>query len=378
MDFRLSEEHIFLQSTIRTFVSRECPRESINLQDEDNAFPVELLAKLGSMGLCALNLPEVYGGGGQDLLGTSLVIEEIAAMSPVLAGLFANTVLYGGQVIAAMGTSEQHERWLPQIGEGKLVFGCHPMSASGIEAYQDQAGYILNGTTPLISLLEHADFLIVSAGLDVGDDRQIACFVVPANADGVHLRRSDMVGWRGAGSGTIYLEDVHVGVENILGGPGGSNQGETQVEAIKAIQHLAEAAIKVGLAQGAIDYTANYASERAQFGRPIVSFEAIEHMLVDLTVDLHSTRWLLRHACWKADQDLPYAFEAASACLQALNLSRQAGLKSVHILGGYGYMAEYDAERYFRDSLVLYSVNEGSVLLKSEIGRLAGLKENVK
>lgn len=375
MDFRLSEEHLFLQNTIRTFIKRECSRESIHRLDEHHAFPVELLAKLSNMGLCALNLPEVYGGDDQDLLGTSLVIEEIAAMTPPLAGLFTSAVLFGGQLIATLGSDEQRVRWLPQIAEGKLVFGCPPVGAFRLAARVDQDGYVLNGTTPFINLLEHVDCLIVPASMDDENGQQVTCFVIPADAPGVKLQQSETVGWRGTGSGVISLEDTHIDEDNILGGIDSLAKGQSQVEAIKSIQQLAEAAIRVGLAQGAIDYTVNYASERSQFGQPIISFEAIQHMLVDLTVDLHSTRWLLRHACWKADQNLPHAFEAAMACLRAVDLSRRAGLKSVHILGGYGYMAEYDAERYLRDSLVRFSGNEGSALLKSEIGQLAGLKE---
>ena len=160
----------------------------------------------------------------------------------------------------------------------------------------------------------------MQASIDDGSEKTV-CFVVPTDAPGVQIASVDTIGWRGAGSGTVHVDAVRLPRQSVLGGEDGLDQGAAQAELIRSIQRVAIAALGVGLAQGAIDYAANYAGERSQFGQPIIAFEAIQHMLVDLLVDLQSARWLLRHACWQADQGERFGLEAAMACLRATALA---------------------------------------------------------
>lgn len=353
-------------------MARECPREKVHELDEKGTFPGELLAKIAGMGLCSLTVPEAYGGAGQDLLGAAITIEEIATLSPSLAGLVAGVTFNGGQLISQLGSSAQKERFLPEITEGSLVFTLAmdgTLHESRLGAFVSGDGFVLNGRLPHVSLAQRADYLITQAFRDEGS----TLFLVPVKAPGLFVHETEMVGARGAGLAEVVFEDVLVKAEDVLGGPACIDQGMGQAGVVAAVDHLAIAALGLGLAQGAYAYTAGYAAERVQFGQPIGQFEAIQHMLVDLAVDIRSTRWLLYQACWLAGQGKPFALEAAVVRLRAGQLARQAGLFSVHILGGYGYMAEYDAQRYLRDALVLFSGGVTTDLLKNEIGRLLGL-----
>jgi alkylation response protein AidB-like acyl-CoA dehydrogenase len=373
MDFNLTSEQTFIRETIRKFMARECPREKAHELDEQGSFPGELLAKIAEMGFCSLTVPEAYGGAGQDLLGAAIVVEEIATTSPALAGLFASVTFGGGQVIACLGSSAQKERYLPEIAEGGLVFSlalCSTLNIGGVTAVTRGNTFILNGRISDVSLANRADYLIVQAS---ANDSSTLFLISAADAPGIFAQETEMVGSRGAGLAEVSFENVPVAAEDVLGEPTYVTRGKEQATYATAVDHLATAALSLGLAQGAYAYTADYAGERVQFGQPIVQFEAIQHMLVDLAVSLQSTRWLLYHACWLADQGKPFAPEAAMARLQAGELARQAGLQSVHILGGYGYMAEYDAQRYLRDSLVLFNGGETAELLKNNIGELIGL-----
>lgn len=375
MDFNLTSEQLFVQETLRKFMARECPREQAHELDEQGAFPADLLAKLAEMGFCSLNVPEEYGGAGRDVLAAAIAVEEIASLSPALAGLFASVTFYGGQALATLGSQAQQRRLMPDIAQGALLFGYGPEDErvdDGLAAVSANGSFLLNGRLPFASLANRADYLLVQARS--GDDgNETTCFVLPADTPGVHCQVTDSVGYRGAEPGQVTFEDVTLTTDHVLGSPELVNGGREQAAYLRAVDHLATAAIALGLAQGATTYTANYAGERVQFGQAIRHFEAVQHKLVDLALALQSTRWLLYHACWLADQDQPFGLEAAMARLQAGDLARQAGLQSVHILGGYGYMAEYDAQRYLRDSLVLLSGSEAEEELKNTIGTMLAL-----
>lgn len=371
MDFSLTAEQQFLRETTRKFMARECPRDKAHALDAQGTFAAELLAKIADLGFCGLNAPEAFGGSGQDLLGAALVVEEIAALSPTLAGLFASATFCGGQVISRLGSPAQQAALLPEIAAGALVVGFAP-DAAGVTADGHAGAFRLNGRTPPLPYAQRAHVLLIHARSGADPD-QSHLFLIPLNTPGVRLLPQEMVGSRGNGAAGVLFEEAALGSDDLLGGAEQMGRGAEQATYATAVAHLAAAAVGLGLAQGAFDYTRAYAAERQQFGQPIGQFPAIRDMLVDLAVDLHACRWLLYHACWLADHDKAFAGEAAIACLQTVALARQAGLQSVHILGGYGYMAEYDAQRSLRDALTPLAGGEASALMKQTIAELIGL-----
>lgn len=371
MDFTLSAEQEAIKETVRRFMQRECPRETAHALDEQGAFPAELLLRIAGLGFCGLNVPETYDGGGQDTLGTAIVIEEIAALSPALAELYASVSLTGGWGLTHFGSPLQQREFLPQVAQGalKFTFVCgDDLAEDGPRADPAPEGFLLDGQAPFVSLAQRADYMIVPARSGA-EANHLTVFLVPVHQSGVRLQPIQTVGERGLGVAQVSFEAVHLTSEQVLGGAEQAGKGQAQLETLTALARLAGAAIGLGLAQSAYAYTLNYTRQRSQFGQPILEFEAVEHMLVDLAAGLQSTRWLLYHACWLADQGKPFSLEAALARLQAGSLARQAGLHGVQLLGGYGYMAEYDAQRYLRDSLVLFSGGASSQLLKNSIGK---------
>lgn len=377
MNFSLSDEQQLIKDTIRKFMTRECPRDVARALEEQETFPGELLQKLAGSGFCGLNVPEEHGGGGQNLLGAAIIVEELASLCPTLAGAFTGVVFRGGQVIAALGSQAQKQELLPGIARGELLFThalvepALPFSVDTIQttALEESATFVLTGTKAFVSLTGRAHYLLTLARTGEGS----SIFVVPANAPGIESRPIETVGYRSAGSGEVIFHEVPVAAADLLGGPDQLGRGAEQARYLVAVDHLALAASGLGIARGAYEYALTYAGERVQFGQAITQFEAIQHMLVDLAIEIRATRLLLHQACWQGDQGHPFHLEAAMARVRAGDLARQAALQGVHILGGYGYMAEYDAERYVRDSLVLFSGNETTELLKSSVGALLGL-----
>jgi hypothetical protein len=372
MDFGLSEVHTQIQSTIRTFVKRECPRETAHALDETGTPPTELLSKIAELGFCGLNVPETHGGAGSDVLGAALVTEALASASPPLAALYAGATLCGGSALSRLASPEQQESLLPRLADGGLSVALIPADnpLGPAAATRAATGFTLSGQAPCVQPFLSGGLMILQAG----HENQTTWFLVRSDSPGVQVAPHEAVGMRGTGAVSVVLENVQVVDEDALGGPAALNQGAAQSSTLVALSRLAAAATALGLAQGALDYASAYAQERQQFGRTIAQFEAVLHMLVDLTVDASAARWLLYHACWLADQDQPFELEAGMAALKTADVARRAGLQGVHILGGYGYMAEYDAARYLRDAMVAFDGGEPSQLLKTAIGDMAGLR----
>ncbi len=374
MDFRLTEEQEFIRETITRFVANECPREMARELDAQGSFPRDLLKQIAALGFCALNIPEEYGGAGSDLLGSILVVEQLATVAPVLAGAFAAVALRGGRTLAALGSDEQKKRLLPAFARGETLLtfaiseGREPIETTAV---QDGGAFVVNGAKKFVALADEADAFLTLARTTGG----LSFFIVAAHSPGLELRPIKKVGTRGASLCAVRFQNVLVPGEDILGGMECLNRGHEQLRSLEALERIEAAALSLGIAQGAYDYAVSYARERIQFGKPIASFEAIQHMLVDVAIDLRASRLLLYQACSLADQGAPFALEAAVAKSYAVQAARRVALQCVHILGGYGYMMEYDAQRYARDALSLLEGSESTETLKTAVGAWLELAE---
>lgn len=383
MDFRLSEEQEFIRDTVRRFIARKCPREAARELDERGAFPAELLRQLAETGFCGLNNPEEYGGAGRGLLGSVVVVEELATICPPLAGAFSRVALWGGKVLSEWGSEEQQRAFLPGIAGGSLLFtGAVAESspdggATGAGASAVRLGdeFILNGEIAHVPLAREAHFVLTPARVELGADPNAvtSMLVVDAASPGIRLTETPKIGFRGAGLWRMAFEAVRVPASGVLGGVASLGRGREQCQSLLAIEQVETAAIGLGIAQGAFDYAARYAKERVQFGQAIVRFEAIQQMLVGMAVEVRATRHLLYEACWRADGGEAFGLEAATAKLYAVDTARKVALQGLHVLGGYGFMMEYDAQRYVRDSLALLAGSEPMEALKSSVGGLMGL-----
>lgn len=383
MDFSFSEEQGFVRDTIQKFITRECDREVVKKLDEEGQFPDKLFSTVAQMGFCGLTIPQEYGGGGVDTLGASMVTEELAAISPVLAGAFCATTFSGGFVIGQLGSEDQKEKFLPDIVEGSLCFAYgieEPESNYGSVSAQTVArksteGFLLEGSKTFVRCADRADYITVLATTDGGADPRngLTFFLVDMRSQGVKVEPIEKVGFHSTSLCTVMFDNVLVPVDGVLGGEEMCNKGWSQIEKIMAVRHVEIASIGIGLAQGAYEYALNYAKEREQFGQPISRFGAVRSMLADIAIGIQTGRDLLYRACWKADSLKGFLKEAVMARIVVSQVAQRAAMDCMQVLGGYGYANEYDAQRYLRDSMVLFEGKISSDELKNSLATILGM-----
>jgi alkylation response protein AidB-like acyl-CoA dehydrogenase len=270
------------------------------------------------------------------------------------------------------GTDAQRARWLPGLAAGETI-GCFGLSepeagsdagAQRTAAVKSGAGWVLNGTKNFITNAPAADVILVAAKTDPGKGTKgISIFIVPTDAPGVTIGKSDdKLGIRGAVSAQIFLADAAVGPEALLGA-----EGEGFKIAMRALDggRIGIAAQAVGIARAAFEDAVRYAQERKTFGQPIAQHQAIQFKLADMSTEIEAARLLLWRAAAKKDTGARYTREAAMAKLFASEVANRAAKEAVQVFGGYGYLADFPAERHFRDAKIT-EIYEGT----SEIQRL--------
>lgn len=382
MDFELSQEQIAIRETIKRFMARECPRELAREQDEKAEFPEELFRKLADTGFLGLTVPEEYGGAeSPDILAAVIVAEEISQISPALGGAYISAVLSGGRNIFLMGSQEQKEKYLPLIAEGRCLFTCglsEPETGYSTVPTVQTVGetngdhLTIQGTKSFVRLADRADILLALVYTGVNETREKGWSVVliDMKENGVAKRRIETVGFRSLSFCDVSLNRVSVPMSCLLGGEQSLNAGWAQYTKMLETENLEIAACGLGIAQGAYEYALNYAKERVQFGKPIIKFQAVQQMLVDMATELDIARLLTYRAACFANQGAECLLPAVRARAYVTQKARQICAQALHILGGYGYTMEYDAQRYFRDSFTLLGGAKNSETLKEQMGRL--------
>jgi alkylation response protein AidB-like acyl-CoA dehydrogenase len=347
--------------------------------ERDGRFPRQEFALLGRAGLLGLPYAESLGGGGQPYETYLQVVEELAA-AWLTIGLGVSVHVLSCFPLATAGSPEQQERWLPGMLGGDLLGAyclSEPGSGSDAGAMRTTAAaagseFRLNGTKAWISHAGQADFYTVFArtsGSDAGSGRSrgISCFHVPAQTPGVTAGRPERkMGMRGSVTAQVRFDDALVGGGHLIGGEG---QGfAIALEALDA-GRLGIAACATGLAQAALDTAASYARERRQFGRPIIEFQGLAFMLADMATAVAASRSLYLAAARRKDAGLPFRQQAAMAKLFASDTAMKVAIDAVQVLGGYGYVADFPAERFMREAKALQIVEGTNQIQRMVIGR---------
>lgn len=383
MDFTFTEEQASIRETIQKFITKELKRDEVRKRDESMAFPADMFKTIRDMGFCGLTVPEAWGGGGPNTLGAVLVAEELSSIYPALAAAFIASTFCGGNVISAMGSPEQKNRFLPELAQGSLMFSYalrEPGDAYGRSLVKTTAarsgkGFLLNGEKAWVRLADRADYLVTLASTidEKNSGPALSVFIVDAKAKGIAVHPAEKIGFDSMSLCRVTFEGTALTDGDILGGPGMLNRGGEQFEALMDSENLEVACTAVGLAQGAYAYASQYSKERIQFGKPIVDFGAVKHMLVDSALKIKSARLLAYQAASLRDRGIPASVEAAMARVSAVEAAHTAALNCVQVLGGYGYAKEYDAQRYMRDALVLLTGGEPVEVIKDSIGAMLSL-----
>jgi short-chain 2-methylacyl-CoA dehydrogenase len=367
LDFELSDEQRLLRDTVRDFARSEVAPVAEEL-DRTKAFPYEIVAKLGDLGLMGIPFPAEYGGGGGDTLAYALCVEELARVdSSVCITLAAHTSL-GTMPIYLWGTDEQKAEWLPELcAGGRLAaFGLtepeagSDAGATRTRARLDDGEWVIDGAKQFITNAgtEISGCVTITAvtGSD-GGRREISNLIVPNGTPGYEPGEPyRKMGWNASDTRPLAFSDCRVPEANLLGRRG---------EGFKNFLHILDggrigvAAMGVGLAQGALDEALAYAKERRAFGQPISKFQAIQAKIADLSAQIEATRILTYRAAIEKDRGESFTLTAAQAKLLSGRLAVRATEEAVQIHGGYGYIEEYPVCRFYRDAKIL-TIGEGT------------------
>ena len=371
MDFRPTEEQRILRQTVRDFAEAEI-RPHVMEWDEAQHFPMDLLPKLAALGLTGIQFPEQYGGAAMTSVDYCICIEELARVCPAIAlSVAAHNGLCTGH-IAMFGTDEQKARFLPRLVQGE-VLGAWGLTeanagsdAAGMRTAAVRQGdcWTLNGSKNFITHGSIGGVMVVIAVTDrTKGHRGISAFVVEHGTPGMTAgKKEDKLGMRASDTSEVVFQDCRIPAGQLLGEEG---QGFINTLQVLDAGRIGIAALSVGLAQGAYEAARHYARERRQFGQPIAEFQAIQWKLADNATRIEAARLLTYRAAYLKDQGARTTRESSMAKLFASEIAVKAADDCVQIHGGYGFVKDYPAEKYFRD-VKLLTIGEGT----SEIQRL--------
>jgi short-chain 2-methylacyl-CoA dehydrogenase len=363
MDFNLSSEHALVQSTVREF-ARDRVGPVAGELDRTKAFPYEIVAELGALGLMGIPFPEQYGGAGADTLAYALAVEELARVdSSVAITMCAHTSL-GTQPIYMFGTEAQKQEWLPELCSGNRLgaFGLTEPDAGSdaantkTRARLEAGEWVIDGTKQFITNAGTEISGVVSITARTGES-EISNLIVPNGTPGYEQEEPyRKMGWNASDTRGLRFSDCRVPADNLLGERGA---GLRQFLKVLDGGRIGVAAMGVGLAQGALDQALAYARERHAFGQPISRFQAIQGKLADMSCEIEAARLLVYRAAWEKDLGRNFSLTAAQAKLKTGRLAVRCAEEAVQIHGGYGYIEEYPVCRFYRDAKIL-TIGEGT------------------
>lgn len=387
--FELSAEHEMFRSVVREFASSEVA-PFVEDWDREARFPVELIPKMGDLGLFGLLAPQEFGGSGGDFLSLCLAIEELGRVDQSVGATLSAGVGLGINPIATFGTTDQKERWLPDLvnGHALAAFGLtEPEAGSDAGATRTRARledgqwvidgakrFITNSGTPLTSVVT----VTARTGVRPDGRAEISAILVPSGTPGLVVDPPyRKLGWHASDTHGLSFDDCRVPEENLLGARGA---GFRQFLQILDDGRIGIAALALGLAQACLELARDYAVTRHAFGRPIGANEGVAFPLADLAVSIQATQALTYRAAWLRDeraagrrQRQEVAQAAAVAKLHASAAAVTATRTATQVLGGSGFIEDSPAARFYRDAKIL-EIGEGtSEILRLVVARSLGL-----
>jgi hypothetical protein len=371
MDFRLTEEQELLRRSVREFAEIEM-RPHIMEWDDAQHFPTELMPKLAALGLLGIQFPEAYGGAGMSSVDYCICIEELARVDPSVAlSVAAHNGLCSSH-IWLFGTEAQKQRYLPPLARGEkigawgLTESTSGSDAAGMRTTALRAGacWVLNGSKTFTTHGRVGDVLVAMAVTDrAAGSKGVSAFIIEKGTPGLSPgKKENKLGMRASDTSEVIFENCRIPEDQLLGDAG---QGFVNTMQVLDAGRIGIAALSVGLAQGAYEAALQYAKERRAFGKTISRFQAIQWKLADNATRIAAARLLTYRAAYLKDQGRRMTLESAMAKLFASEIAVKAADDCVQIHGGYGFVKDYPAEKFFRD-VKLTTIGEGT----SEIQRL--------
>ncbi|MEV7671509.1 MULTISPECIES: acyl-CoA dehydrogenase family protein [unclassified Streptomyces] len=375
MDLALSEEQEAARRLAEDFVAREVTPHA-TAWDRAEEVDRGIVKKLGAVGFLGLTLPEEYGGSGGDHLAYCLVTEELGRGDSSVRGIVSVSLGLVAKTIASWGNEEQKRAWLPRLASGEAL-GCFGLTEPGTgsdagnlatRAVRDGDDYVVNGAKMFITNGTWADVVLLFARTnDAPGHKGVSAFLVPADAPGLTRRPvHGKLGLRGQATAELVLEDVRVPASAMLGPEG---RGFAVAMSALAKGRMSVAAGCVGIARAALDAALRYAGEREQFGKPIASYQLVQELISDISVDVEAARLLTWRVADLIDRGLDFATAASQAKLYASEAAVRAANNALQVFGGYGYIDEYPVGKLVRDARVMTLYEGTSQIQKLVIGR---------
>jgi alkylation response protein AidB-like acyl-CoA dehydrogenase len=379
VDFEYTAEQLHLRKAVREFAEAEIAPHVMEW-DEAQTFPLEVVRKLGKLGYMGAIFPEDFGGSGLGYIEYSIIIEELSRVDGSVGIIVAAHTSLCGNHIYKMGTEEQRRRYLPNLASGEWL-GCWSLTEP--EAGSDAAGtrthaelvdgtWVLNGSKTFTTNAHYADLCVAMAVTDrAAAQHGISAFAIEKGTPGFRCgKKENKLGLRASATGEVIFENCLLAPEQLVG-----KLNDGFVASLKVLDggRISIAALSIGMAQGAYDASLKYSKLRKQFGRPISEFQAIQHKLVDMAVDIDAARLLNYRAAWMLDHGMRVTRESAMAKLFASEAAVRIAGEAVQIHGGYGFIKDYPVEKFYRD-VKLCTIGEGT----SEIQRLVIARQLLK
>jgi len=374
-----TDEHVMLQDMVRDFSKNEVEPLAREM-DATGEFPHDLVRQMGDLGLMGIPVSKKYGGAGMDTVAYASAVMELAKVDASLAITMAAHTSLGTVPIVLTGTEEQKQKWVPLLASGKTLgaFGLTEPEAGSdagstrTAAVKDGDHYVVNGGKNFITNASQAGVLSFTAQImEEGIKKGIGAFTIPTDITGLKIGpKEKKMGWRASDTRQLFFEDMKVPVENMLGNP---KEGFKTFLKTLIGGRISVGALAVGTAEGAYKKALKYSTERKAFGREIYKFQPIGFKLADMATRIEAAKLLVFNSAWMKDQGKDVTKEAAMAKLFASEVAMDVTTEAIQIYGGYGYVAEYDVERFFRDAKIL-EIGEGT----SEVQRLVISREIIK
>ena len=364
MDITLNDDLVMLRDAARKFAEREIAPYAQDW-DRNEYFPGEMIKKLGDQGFMGITIPDEFGGAGGNYMAFAVILEELARHDGGLClAVEAHNGLCCGHIMIG-GNDEQKRRFLPPLARGDQIGAwCLTEPNSGTDAaamqtraVQDGNHWIINGSKQFITNGERAGTYVVTARTGPGERGGISAFVVERGTPGLSTgKREEKLGMRSSDTVAVKLEDLRVPAENMLGPEGRAFE---DVKEVLKRGRVVISAMSVGFARGAVEDAVRYAHQRTAFGQPIFEFQAIQHKLADMMIQTEAARLMMYQSVSMLDRGLPTTREAAMTKVFASETATRVAMDAIQVLGGYGYLRDYNVERYMRDAKLI-EIGEGT------------------
>lgn len=376
MDFSLTQEQQLIKDSVGALMRKEFPIEYVRECDEHERFPFELMDRMAKLGWLGIPIPQAYGGSGGSCIDLAVFLEELAYHFEAAANIYYTSVVIASDALSHFGSERQKQALLPRLARDETRFAfslSEPNSGSDAaslrtRAVRDGDHWVINGQKMFCSCAQVADYILLMARTDPDAVKHdgMTMFLLDPGTEGVERRRLRKLGLRPMDLNEIFLTDVRVANDDIVGTV---NRGWDNVLKTLDFERCCLSAVNVGAAQSALDKALSYTQERVQFGQPIAKFQLTRAKLADMQMEIDGARLLLHRSAWLVDRGIANPKESAIANLASSETYVRTALNGMRLMGGYGYLMEYDMQRHFRDSKLAEIGGGTSEILRLVISR---------